>query len=144
MLEQGPRVWHLVEAAKAMKGNKLQMHSSIAAGFMQRANCTLSGGCITDRLEFTLFDSPAFCTLQSLVPEKARLEIRGQHGFREVPTEALSAGDILVVLPGDKFPVDGVVVSGNSSCNEAALTGEPMPAIKSAGALTMHWDNVNA
>ena len=53
--------------------------------------------------------------------------------YREVPTEALSVGDVLVVLPGDKFPVDGVVVSGRSSCNEAALTGEPMPASKAPG-----------
>lgn len=73
--------------------------------------------------------------LQGLVPEKAKLEISSGLQFREVPTEALSAGDILIVLPGDKFPVDGTVVSGNSSCNEAALTGEPMPAIKGPGTI---------
>ena len=71
--------------------------------------------------------------MQGLVPAKARLEVRGKGSHRDVPTEALSVGDILVVLPGDKFPVDGVVVSGRSSCNEAALTGEPMPASKAPG-----------
>ena len=61
------------------------------------------------------------------MPEKARLELGIGGAWKEVPTEALAAGDVLLVLPGDKFPVDGVVVSGTSSCNEAALTGEPMP-----------------
>lgn len=71
--------------------------------------------------------------MQGLVPDKARLEVKGNGSYREVPTDALSAGDVLIVLPGDKFPVDGVVVSGSSSCNEAALTGEPMPASKGPG-----------
>ena len=72
--------------------------------------------------------------MQGLVPGKARLEVNGRGaGYRDVPTEALCAGDILVVLPGDKLPVDGIVVSGHSSCNEAALTGEPMPATKTTG-----------
>lgn len=71
--------------------------------------------------------------LKGLVPGKARLEMRAKGSYQEVPTEALSVGDILIVLPGDKFPVDGVVVSGQSSCNEAALTGEPMPASKATG-----------
>jgi len=71
--------------------------------------------------------------LQGLVPEKARLELGGGGAWREVPTEALAAGDVLLVLPGDKFPVDGVVVSGTSSCNEAALTGEPMPVSQGPG-----------
>ena len=37
------------------------------------------------------------------------------------------------VLPGDRVPVDGVVVSGRSSVDESALTGEPMPVIKGEG-----------
>jgi P-type E1-E2 ATPase len=73
-------------------------------------------------------------TLQGLVPEKARLELGSCGEWKEVPTEALAAGDLLLVLPGDKFPVDGVVLSGTSSCNEAALTGEPMPVPQGPGA----------
>ena len=50
-----------------------------------------------------------------------------------MPAEALTADDFLIVLPGDRIPVDGSVISGRSSVNEAALTGEPLPVLKSAG-----------
>ena len=81
-------------------------------------------------------DSTCFCLgQQGLVPERARLEAGAAGGWREVPTEALAAGDILTVLPGDRVPVDGVVVSGASSANEAALTGEPLPVYKGPGAV---------
>ena len=53
--------------------------------------------------------------------------------WRIVPTEALVEGDILSVLPGDRIPVDGMVVAGVSSANEAALTGEPLPVKKISG-----------
>ena len=67
------------------------------------------------------------------MPERARLEVGKSGAFTAVTTEALAPGDILIVFPGDKFPVDGLVVSGTSSCNEAALTGEPMPTMKIPG-----------
>lgn len=47
----------------------------------------------------------------------------------------VSRGDQLTVLPGDRIPVDGAVTRGRSSVNEAALTGEPLPVPKVAGAL---------
>jgi Cu2+-exporting ATPase len=52
---------------------------------------------------------------------------------RSVPTGALAKGDVIVVLPGDRMPVDGTVISGASSVDEAALTGEPLPVAKRAG-----------
>lgn len=70
---------------------------------------------------------------QGLVPERARLEVGDTGMWREVPTEALAAGDILTVLPGDRIPVDGTVVGGASSADEAALTGEAMPVPKLPG-----------
>ena len=50
-----------------------------------------------------------------------------------MPAEAISSGDLLAVLPGDRLPADGTVSSGRSSVDEAALTGEPLPVVKIAG-----------
>jgi Cu2+-exporting ATPase len=56
------------------------------------------------------------------------------HGaWAEVPAEAVSPGDAVVVLPGDRVPCDGVVLSGRSTVDESALTGEPLPVVKSPG-----------
>ena len=67
--------------------------------------------------------------LQGLLPPKARLLLAdGQ--WRQVPSENVAPGDLLVLFPGDRIPVDGIVVSGCSSVDESALTGEPMPVSK--------------
>ncbi|GAX75471.1 hypothetical protein CEUSTIGMA_g2914.t1 [Chlamydomonas eustigma] len=71
--------------------------------------------------------------LQELVPTRARLVLHTSGGHVEVPAEAVSPGDHITVLPGDRIPVDGVVVSGRSSVDESALTGEAMPVIKTEG-----------
>lgn len=55
-----------------------------------------------------------------------------------VPVEQVKKGDIFVVRHGENIPVDGVVIKGNSSVNESALTGESLPVDKSIG------DNVSA
>jgi Cu+-exporting ATPase len=52
---------------------------------------------------------------------------------QEVPIDEVSVGDVLLVKPGEKVPVDGSVVSGASAVDEAMLTGESMPATKKAG-----------
>jgi cation transport ATPase len=51
----------------------------------------------------------------------------------EVPADAVGHGDVLLVLPGDRVPVDGTVVSGRSTVDESALTGEPLPLVKQEG-----------
>jgi Cu+-exporting ATPase len=53
--------------------------------------------------------------------------------WADVPAETVSPGDLLVVLPGDRIPVDGTVVGGRSTVDESALTGEPLPVTKAAG-----------
>jgi Cu2+-exporting ATPase len=63
----------------------------------------------------------------------------GSVNWVEVPADAVGLGDVLLVLPGDRVPVDGTVVSGRSTVDESALTGEPLPLIKQEGTLT---DNV--
>jgi P-type Cu+ transporter len=51
----------------------------------------------------------------------------------EIPVGDVIAGDELVIRPGEKIPVDAVVVSGASAVDESMVTGEPMPAVKQAG-----------
>jgi Cu+-exporting ATPase len=51
----------------------------------------------------------------------------------EIPVEDVAVGDELVIRPGEKIPVDAVVLSGSSAVDESMVTGEPMPATKHAG-----------
>ena len=54
-------------------------------------------------------------------------------GDRSVPIEDIQPGDLLRVRPGDRVPVDGVVVDGGSTLDESMLTGEPLPVVKGPG-----------
>jgi len=74
----------------------------------------------------------AIKALIGLQPRTARLQRGGIEV--DVPVADVVAGDLVVVRPGEKVPVDGVVVSGSSAVDEAMLTGEPMPVLKGAGA----------
>lgn len=69
--------------------------------------------------------------LMSLQPLVA-LVMRGER-FVEVPIERVEVGDTLLVKPGERIPVDGVVVDGATSVDESMLTGEPVPAEKGTG-----------
>ncbi len=51
----------------------------------------------------------------------------------EVPVEDVKVGDVVIVKPGEKIPVDGVVVEGESYVDESMITGEPIPNLKKAG-----------
>ncbi|WP_153131722.1 heavy metal translocating P-type ATPase [Dechloromonas hortensis] len=75
--------------------------------------------------------SEAIEALIRLQPKTARVERDGQ--WVEMPVDALMPGDIFMVRPGESVPVDGEVVEGDSSINEAMLTGESMPVHKLAG-----------
>lgn len=52
----------------------------------------------------------------------------------DVPIEAVAVGDLILVRPGEKIPVDGIVVAGGSSVDESMLTGESLPVVKTVGA----------
>ena len=69
--------------------------------------------------------------LMKLTPKTAAVERDGRETV--LPIEQVQVGDIFVVRPGESIPVDGVVVEGESAVNEAALTGESIPADKQAG-----------
>ena len=73
----------------------------------------------------------AIKALLNLTPPTARL--MGEKGDEQVPLDRVHVGDRLRVVPGDKVPVDGVVVEGHSSVEESMLTGEPLPVEKSVG-----------
>jgi Cu+-exporting ATPase len=75
--------------------------------------------------------SQAIEALMHLQPQTAHVERDGQ--LVELPVKSLIPGDIVVVRPGEAVPVDGAVVSGNSSANEAMLTGESLPVAKVPG-----------
>lgn len=68
--------------------------------------------------------------LVKLTPQTARV-ISG--GERMIPAEEVKVGDLLRVLPGETVPVDGVIISGETSINQAVVTGESLPVDKSAG-----------
>jgi Cu+-exporting ATPase len=73
----------------------------------------------------------AIKALLNLAPPTARLIEAA--GDREIPLDEVKVGDTLRVVPGDRVPVDGEVLDGHSSVEESMITGEPMPAEKSAG-----------
>ncbi|WP_051960692.1 heavy metal translocating P-type ATPase [Devosia riboflavina] len=75
--------------------------------------------------------SQAIKRLVGLQPKTARVVRNGV--ALEVPLETVVAGDVLEIRPGDRVPVDGTVVDGNSYVDESMITGEPVPARKSAG-----------
>ena len=75
--------------------------------------------------------SDAIRRLMGLRPQTAR--VLGENGEREIPVEEVRVGDILIVRPGEKIPVDGVVVEGRSSVDESMITGESLPAEKGPG-----------
>ncbi len=70
-------------------------------------------------------------SLTALVPKTALLEENGQ--TREVPAERLTVGSIILVRPGDRISADGVITGGESSIDEAPVTGESTPVAKSDG-----------
>ena len=75
--------------------------------------------------------SEAISRLTELAPETAVVERNGVE--TEIPIEELNAGDIVIVKPGARIPADGIIVDGNSSVDESALTGESIPVEKTAG-----------
>lgn len=70
----------------------------------------------------------AITKLMELAPDVALLE-----NGTEVPTESLKPGDVVVVKPGTKVPLDGIVIKGESGVNESMITGESIPVEKAIG-----------
>lgn len=79
--------------------------------------------------------SEAIKKLMGLQPRTARVIRNGAE--EDIPVEAVEVGDIIVVRPGEKVPVDGKIIEGNSSVDESMLTGESLPVEKKAGDLVI-------
>jgi Cu+-exporting ATPase len=75
--------------------------------------------------------SEAVRELMSLRPDTARVFRDDEE--REVPLDQVAVGDLVVVRPGERIPVDGVLLNGRSSVDESMLTGESMPVDKNPG-----------
>ncbi len=73
----------------------------------------------------------AIKSLLELRPETARLLVDGEETV--VPLSEVDLGDVFVVRPGDRIPLDGEVVDGSSSVDESSLTGESVPIAKEVG-----------
>ncbi|MBX9255345.1 heavy metal translocating P-type ATPase [Desmonostoc muscorum CCALA 125] len=71
-------------------------------------------------------------SLMSLTPDTARVLLQGRE--EEVSISQLKVGDEIVVKPGELIPTDGIIVSGYSTLNQAAITGESLPVEKTVGA----------
>lgn len=69
--------------------------------------------------------------LVHLTPQTARVLNNGSENI--IPAEKVKVGDIIRVLPGESMPVDGVIISGQTSINQAVMTGESLPVDKIVG-----------
>jgi heavy metal translocating P-type ATPase len=82
----------------------------------------------------------AIAGLMNLLPQTATVRLNGQPG--EIAIQDLRPGDLVLINPGARLPVDGSVVKGRSFVDESMITGEPMPVEKAAGA-TVYAGTIN-
>jgi Cu+-exporting ATPase len=75
--------------------------------------------------------SEAIRKLMGLRAKTARIIVDGEE--KEIPVEEVKPGDIIVIKPGEKIPVDGEVIEGDSAVDESMITGESIPVEKSTG-----------
>lgn len=75
--------------------------------------------------------SEAIKKLMGLQPKTALLFLDGKE--IEIPVDEVEVGDILIVKPGEKIPVDGIIIEGHTSVDESMLTGESIPVEKNIG-----------
>ncbi len=69
--------------------------------------------------------------LVRLTPQTAR--VISENGDRLIPADHVNVGDLIRVLPGESIPVDGIIISGHTSVNQAVMTGESLPVDKNVG-----------
>jgi len=117
--------------------NVFASHSDVGAG-MQNLYFEASAVIITLILTGKYLEavakgktSEAIKKLMGLQAKTARIVMDGVE--KDIPIEEVQAGDIVVVRPGEKIPVDGEIINGNSSIDESTITGESIPVEKKIG-----------
>ncbi|MEO2068077.1 MAG: copper-translocating P-type ATPase [Desulfurobacteriaceae bacterium] len=80
--------------------------------------------------------SQALEKLARLMPSKAH-KFMPDETLKDIPLQELKPGDIVIVKPGEKIPADGIVIEGETSVNEAMLTGESKPVPKKKGSIVI-------
>jgi Cd2+/Zn2+-exporting ATPase len=106
---------------------------AIAIGQLSEAAAVVFLFAIAQTLEVRTMDRArnAIRALIDLTPTDAL--VRDRHGERRVNADQIAPGTTIVVKPGEKIPLDGIIVSGESAVNQAPVTGESLPVDKTAG-----------
>ncbi|HEY4556413.1 MAG TPA: heavy metal translocating P-type ATPase, partial [Lysobacter sp.] len=120
----GLSVYHLVEGATRHGAAPLYFETSAAI-----ITLILLGKFLEARAKRQTTE--AIRALQALKPSTAR--IRRETGDVDVPVEQVRVGDLVVVRPGERFPVDGRVREGRTHADESLITGESLPVSKDVG-----------
>jgi P-type Cu+ transporter len=150
----------LVAAARGLRHGELTMNTLVAMGTLAAYTYSMVVALMPDLVmaagigHETYFDSAAIIiglvllgrwlearakgqaagavgALLRLRPDTARVLRDG--GEREMPLDQVVVGDLVRVRPGDRVPVDGIVVDGASAVDESMITGEPLPVEKTSG-----------
>ncbi|MCD5493189.1 copper-translocating P-type ATPase [Lactobacillus delbrueckii subsp. lactis] len=142
---------YIQSAWAALKRHQANMNSLIAIGtsvtyiyslfayftgrpvYFESAAFILIFVLLGDALEEKMHDRAAASLNKLLELQASEAEVKRGEDFVKLPLDQVKAGDIIKVRPGGKVPVDGRLVSGQSSVNEAMVTGESMPVAKKPG-----------
>ncbi|RZM14377.1 cation-transporting ATPase [Lactobacillus delbrueckii] len=142
---------YIQSAWAALKRHQANMNSLIAIGtsvtyiyslfayftgrpvYFESADFILIFVLLGDALEEKMHDRAAASLNKLLELQASEAEVKRGEDFVKLPLDQVKAGDIIKVRPGGKVPVDGRLVSGQSSVNEAMVTGESMPVAKKPG-----------
>lgn len=142
---------YIQSAWAALKRHQANMNSLIAIGtsvtyiyslfayftgrpvYFESAAFILIFVLLWDALEEKMHDRAAASLNKLLELQASEAEVKRGEDFVKLPLDQVKAGDIIKVRPGGKVPVDGRLVSGQSSVNEAMVTGESMPVAKKPG-----------
>lgn len=142
---------YIQSAWAALKRHQANMNSLIAIGtsvtyiyslfayftgrpvYFESAAFILIFVLLGDALEEKMHDRAAASLNKLLELQASEAEVKRGEDFVKLPLDQVKAGDIIKVRPGGKVPVDGRFVSGQSSVNEAMVTGESMPVAKKPG-----------